>query len=102
MERRLQDSGADEEMAGEVLIYVKTAGKVEKDVMNWVEVVRSIKDAVDDFEKEEVVERFKELGKLSKELHRWLRLKTEGGGDKGGGRRRQNWWYWRRKTKAMG
>ena len=47
-------------------------------MMNCVEVVRSIKEAAGDFEKEDVVDRFKELGKISKELYRWLRLKTEG------------------------
>ena len=66
------------EMAGEAMIDVKSVGMTEKDVLDRVEVVRSIKDAADDFEQDEVVERFKDLGKVSKELYRWLRLKTEG------------------------
>ena len=66
------------EMAGEALIYVKTAGKAETNVMDWAKVVESIKEAADYFEENEVEERFKELGKASKELYRWLRLKTQG------------------------
>ena len=66
------------EMACEALIHVESVGKAEKDVMDWVEVMRSIKEAAADSQQEEVVQRFKELGKVSKELYRWLRLKTEG------------------------
>ena len=56
----------------------KDGGKGGKSVMDGVEVVRLIKEAADDLEKQKVVERLKELGKVSKELYRWPRLKTEG------------------------
>ena len=46
--------------------------------MSWAKAVESIKEAVNDFEENEVDGRFKELGKVSKELYRWLRFKTEG------------------------
>ena len=56
------------EMAGEALIHVKPVGKPEKDVMDRVEVMRSIKEAAADFLRERVVERFQKLEKVSKEL----------------------------------
>ena len=43
------------EMAGEALIHVKSVGKVEKNVMGWVELMRSITQTAADFEKEDVV-----------------------------------------------
>ena len=79
------------EAAGEALIYIKVAGKAEKEAMSWKEVVESIKadvrkkaegeletDAEVEQKEKEVEEKFKELGKVSKEIYRWLRLKTEG------------------------
>ena len=79
------------EAAGEALIYIKVAGKAEKEVMDWEDVVESKKDdakknAEEEMYTDEVVgnkvkaveENFKDLGKVSKELYRWLRLKTEG------------------------
>ena len=79
------------EAAGETLIYVKVAGKAEKEVMDWEDVVESKKDdakkkAEEELDTDEVVgnkvkaveEQFKDLGKMSNELYRWLRLKTEG------------------------
>ena len=66
------------EMAGEAMMYVKSVGKTEKEVLGWVDVIKEIKEKEDDFDQDDVVERFKDLGKVSKELYRWLRLKTEG------------------------
>ena len=66
------------EMTGEALNYVKAVGKSEKDALSWVEVLRGIKDAADVDEEDEVLERFKSLGKVAKELYRWLKLTTEG------------------------
>ena len=64
------------EAAGEALIYVKVAGKAEKEVMDWEDVVESKKDdakkkAEEELDTDEVVgnkvkaveEKFKDLGK---------------------------------------
>ena len=67
------------EMAGEAMNLVKTIGKKEGEVLRWDEVLRMIKDTdVDEDEQEKVLVRFKDLGKVSRELFRWLRLATEG------------------------
>ena len=54
------------EMTGEAMNYVKAVGKSEKDALIWVEVLRGIKDAADVDEEDEVLERFKSLGKVAK------------------------------------
>ena len=66
------------EMAGEAMNYVKAVGKSEKDALSWMEVLRSLKDAADLDDEDAVTERFKDLGKVAKELYRWLKLTTEG------------------------
>ena len=67
------------EMAAEALTFVKTEGKTEKEVMTWDNVLRGIK-ATDKYElnEEACLKRFEKLGQTSKELYRWLRLKTDG------------------------
>ena len=67
------------EMAAEALAFVKTEGKTEKEVMTWDNVLRGIKASDKyEFDDEGCVKRFEKLGQTSKELYRWLRLKTEG------------------------
>ena len=67
------------DMAAEALAFVKSERKNEKEVMTWDEVMMGLKNGpkyVD--EEEKAIRRFERLGKGSREMHRWLRLKTEG------------------------
>ena len=81
------------EMVGEAMTYVKSVGKTEKEVLGWVGVMRSIKDAALDKDWGELVERFRDLGKVSKELYRWLMLKWKV---------RRRCWCWQKTTTVMG
>ena len=65
--------------AAEAMTYVKTEGRAEDMVMTWDEVLTGLtREARYVDNQEEALQRFGELGKVSKELYRWLRLKTEG------------------------
>ena len=67
------------EMAGDAMNYVKNICKVEKEVLGWVDVMRGIKDLAEHVDEQEtVLVKYKDLGKVSKELYRWLGLATEG------------------------
>ena len=67
------------EMVAEALNFVKTEGKVEKEVMTWDMVLLGLKNSQKYFENEEgCLKRFEKMGQASKEVYRWLRLKTDG------------------------
>ena len=67
------------EMAGEAMNLVKTIGRKEGTKIRGHEVLRTIKDMeVDEDEQEKLLVRFKDLGKVTRELCRRLRLATEG------------------------